>query len=103
MTRAPFRFASCTAYWPTDPAAPGTSTVRFLTSPHQALECYAVTNGIPIDAPCWNDTASGNTTTWDAGSTMYSDSVSFEHGASIGIPLMTAARSHWPLKIHTRR
>jgi hypothetical protein len=27
MTRAPFHFASCTAKWPTPPAAPLTSTV----------------------------------------------------------------------------
>src|SRR5436853_3591387 len=90
MTRAPFRFASCTAYWPTDPAAPGTSTVRFLTSPHHAIAWYAVINGIPIDAPCSNDTESGNTTTWDAGSTMYS-------AAGPG------ARAQWAVKIHPRR
>src|SRR5437764_14970124 len=40
--------------------------------------------------PWSTDKESGNTTTWYAGSTMYSAA-------------LPAARSHWTLKIHTRR
>ena len=75
ITCAPPRRAICTAYRPTAPAPPVTSTVCPVTGPSPITAYHAVIAGIPKQAPSAKLVPSGSRTACSAGSATWSAAV----------------------------